>query len=312
MCLFPVSKVYLDPPPKKKPAPRPNYTLVSDHFNVQPIPRHHHDATSSAAGVSGSHHTHRVYRPTPQNNRPIATTPAPVNMPRWQPAPFGGAMPAAVVAPAPAPAANNPWTNPGHAIARAAMGLAAAVPPAPAANNPWTNPSHPTARAAMGLATAAVSVAPPDTGHHHRWHPAPVAVAAAPHVGHHHRWHPAPAAAAAAAPPNNPWNHFATLPYYQIYSWAQQAPIYQPGGGGNVQFYTSTLQNPGPTHFTTQDGRRMQIVPEIPTPNSQYYCRELDGSYTERTYNQIMHDCQPGEWRPHPETQFPYWYRLRA
>ena len=169
--------------------------------------RYHYDTTSSAAGVSGSYHTHRLHRPTSQNNSPTAATPAPVNMPRWQPAPFGGAVPAAVAAPAPAPAANNPWTN----------------------------PSHPTARAAMGLATVAAPVAIPNTGHHHRWHTAPVAVAAAPHVGHHRRWHPAPVAAAAApiqyvqwpvaALPNNSWNHFATHPYYGAYSWVVPSSI---------------------------------------------------------------------------------------
>ena len=55
MCLWPVSKVYLeDPPPKKKKKkkkkkekeeePKPNYILVDEHLNLQPIVSWHHSA----------------------------------------------------------------------------------------------------------------------------------------------------------------------------------------------------------------------------------------------------------------------------
>ena len=161
--------------------------------------RHHHDATSSIAGVSGSHQTHHPHRSTPANNSPTAATPASDNMAqrfRWHPAPVGGAPPVAAAAPAPAP--NNPWTNPSHPTARATMAAAPAV----AANNPGVARWDP-----VPVATAAPDAAP-NTGHHRRWHPAPVAAAAAPTQHIHY-----PVVAA----PNNPWNHFAPRPHYGVY-----------------------------------------------------------------------------------------------
>ncbi|KAL2049061.1 hypothetical protein ABVK25_010657 [Lepraria finkii] len=213
---------------------------------------------------------------------------------RWHPAPVGGAAPVAATTPAAAP--NNPWTNPSHPTARAAMAAAPAV----AANNP-------------GVA---------------RWDPVPVAAAApdaAPNTGHHRRWHPAPLVAAASsiqhvhypivAAPNNPWNNFASRPHYgvypEIYPMAQPAPMYHPGGGGNIQFHRAGLRGPEPIHYQAQNGARYQIVPQDPGPN-EFWCRELDGTYTLRTMNTVTHDLQPGEWRNHPDTGYPYWYRLKA
>lgn len=61
------------------------------------------------------------------------------------------------------------------------------------------------------------------------------------------------------------------------------------GGGGG---------NPGP----------MQLVPQVPSPNDEYYCRELDSSYTLRTVTAIMRDCQPGYW-DRAKSGYPYWVR---
>ena len=38
-----------------------------------------------------------------------------------------------------------------------------------------------------------------------------------------------------------------------------------------------------------------QLVPTA-SPDREFYCRELDGSWTMRTVNTIMNSLQPGQW----------------
>ncbi|KAL8687263.1 MAG: hypothetical protein Q9224_005203 [Gallowayella concinna] len=53
----------------------------------------------------------------------------------------------------------------------------------------------------------------------------------------------------------------------------------------------------------------MQLVPGNPGAGQQFYCRELDGSYTLRTMTDIGNSCQPGTWKTAP-TGFPYFIRI--
>lgn len=48
-------------------------------------------------------------------------------------------------------------------------------------------------------------------------------------------------------------------------------------------------------------------APPAPKPQ-QFYCRELDGSYTLRTTTEIMQTLQPGHWT-HAPSGYPYWVR---
>ncbi|KAL9036122.1 MAG: hypothetical protein Q9214_006277 [Letrouitia sp. 1 TL-2023] len=51
------------------------------------------------------------------------------------------------------------------------------------------------------------------------------------------------------------------------------------------------------------------LVPANPSPSQQFWCRELDGSYTLRTMNDISTSCQPGVWQQATETGYPYFVR---
>ena len=92
--------------------------------------------------------------------------------------------------------------------------------------------------------------------------------------------------------------------------------------------YTSTLRGPEASHGVKAakkeskgkgDGvwangadEPLQFVPEVPTGNTQYYCKETNGSWKLRTTNDIMNHCQPGDWRIHPESGYPYFVRKTA
>ena len=52
----------------------------------------------------------------------------------------------------------------------------------------------------------------------------------------------------------------------------------------------------------------VQMVPYKPEPGQQFYCRELDGTYTLRTTNEIMNDLQPGKWE-RGESGYPFFIR---
>lgn len=55
----------------------------------------------------------------------------------------------------------------------------------------------------------------------------------------------------------------------------------------------------------------MEFVPANPTTNQQFYCRELDGTYTLRTMTDIETSCQPGSWH-RAQTGYPYFIRKAA
>lgn len=40
----------------------------------------------------------------------------------------------------------------------------------------------------------------------------------------------------------------------------------------------------------------VQMVPYKAAPGQQFWCRELDGSWTLRTVNETMAELQPGYW----------------
>ena len=46
-------------------------------------------------------------------------------------------------------------------------------------------------------------------------------------------------------------------------------------------------------------------------PNQEFYCRELDGSWSLRNMNAIMKECQPGFWQTSP-SGWPVFYRQAA
>ena len=90
--------------------------------------------------------------------------------------------------------------------------------------------------------------------------------------------------------------------------------------------YRSTLAAPGPGQSNANHGtdrknggiwangasQPLHVVSDVPTGETQYWCKELNGLWKTRTTNDIMNNCQPGDWRQHPQTQFPYFVRKAA
>ena len=107
-----------------------------------------------------------------------------------------------------------------------------------------------------------------------------------------------------------------------------------PGGvmaaAPGVQYYTSTLTAPNANDITNM-GAGVAIPPaatatpaapasnvaqvggfhevEAPTPQTEYFVRELDGTWTLHSMNKIMQDLQPGTWAYAHQTGRPYWIR---
>ncbi|EEP79071.1 predicted protein [Uncinocarpus reesii 1704] len=57
--------------------------------------------------------------------------------------------------------------------------------------------------------------------------------------------------------------------------------------------------------------RPQSMIPYKPADGQQWWCREIDGSYTLRTTNDIMENLQPGKW-VYSSTGFPYFVRQPA
>lgn len=46
-------------------------------------------------------------------------------------------------------------------------------------------------------------------------------------------------------------------------------------------------------------------------PNTEFYCRELDGSWSLRTCTDIVTNCQPGFWQTNAKSGWPVYYRQK-
>ena len=192
-------------------------------------------------------------------------------------------------------------------------------------NNPWKNPTHPTAIAAMNRSHQRVYVPvspnvqqPPAPNNPWACHqPTPQA------------WAPYPSCYPMVIPTVVP----AVIPCvlasiatycYRIANTLSQGfpPMQYPGNSPTsppVQFYTAQVQSPGGANFyqgrtSTQvnaDNQarahhvgaynpNIQMVPQPASPNDQFWCRELTGHFTLRTMNDIVQSLQPGVWTRAP------------
>lgn len=61
-----------------------------------------------------------------------------------------------------------------------------------------------------------------------------------------------------------------------------------------------------------KEAQPAQLIPQITAAPQQYYCRELNGSYTLRSTNEIMEKLQPGYWTYANPGGYPYWVRAKA
>ncbi|CAF9940178.1 MAG: hypothetical protein ALECFALPRED_008476 [Alectoria fallacina] len=186
--------------------------------------------------------------------------------------------------------------------------------PATAATNPWTNPP----------ATAPSS----NTSHHYVYQPAfsngaePRQQPAVPNP-----WTNPPAPTSSVSSSSN-WSHHAVYNPSSAGS-TSPAPMYYPGGSqsAQIQFHSSQLAAE-PTNFKYYQGltsqqvndrniyraqnhggfNPVQLVPQNASPDNEYFCRELDGTWTVRTVNTIMNSLNPGQWA-YATTGYPYWVR---
>lgn len=60
--------------------------------------------------------------------------------------------------------------------------------------------------------------------------------------------------------------------------------------------------------------KTMHYIPYNPptTSDREWYCKELDGSYSIRGTTDIMQNCQPGRWALAKSTNHPYFIREPA
>ncbi len=188
-------------------------------------------------------------------------------------------------------------------------------------NNPWTNPTHPTAIAAMNRSHQRVYVPvtqnaqqPPASNNPWACHqPTPQA------------WAPYPSCYPMVIPTLVPavtscvLVSIATYCYRVADTLSQGFPPMQyPGNSPTsppVQFYSTQVQSPaGANYYQGQTSvqvnannqarahqvgaynTNIQMVPQPASPNDQFWCRELTGHYTLRTMNTIMQSLQPGVW----------------
>lgn len=60
-------------------------------------------------------------------------------------------------------------------------------------------------------------------------------------------------------------------------------------------------------------GMPTQVVPYKPAATQQFWCKELDGSWTLREQREIMSgELNPGHWERHATSGYYYWVRHTA
>lgn len=58
-----------------------------------------------------------------------------------------------------------------------------------------------------------------------------------------------------------------------------------------------------------QAPKPVQLIPQFASVPQQFYCRELNGSFTLRSTNEIMESLQPGYWSTSSASGYPFWVR---
>ncbi len=201
------------------------------------------------------------------------------------------------------------------------------------ANNPWTNPTHPTAIAAMNKSHQRVYLPvtqnaqqPPASNNPWAYYQSPPQA-----------WAPYPGCYPMVIPTVVPavvpcvLASIATCCNRVANTFSQGSPSMQYPGSSpispSVQFYSAQVQSPvganyyqGPTtsqvnannqaraHNVGAYNPNIQMVPQPASPDSEFWCRELNGHYTLRTMNTIMQSLQPGVWA-RGSSGYPYFVR---
>ncbi|KAA6408767.1 MAG: hypothetical protein FRX48_07110 [Lasallia pustulata] len=83
-------------------------------------------------------------------------------------------------------------------------------------------------------------------------------------------------------------------------------PIPSPLQHGYIQYPQVTTVTHASIAARIGATKPVQLVPYDPSPEQQFWCRELDTSYTLRTAKDITENLQPGFWQ-YAQGGYPYW-----
>jgi hypothetical protein len=69
----------------------------------------------------------------------------------------------------------------------------------------------------------------------------------------------------------------------------------------------------GQAGMMQQPGMPTQLAPYKPAATQQFWCKELDGSWTLREHQEVMRgELNPGHWEKHATSGYFYWVRHTA
>ncbi|KAL9594998.1 MAG: hypothetical protein Q9179_005157 [Wetmoreana sp. 5 TL-2023] len=129
----------------------------------------------------------------------------------------------------------------------------------------------------------------------------------------HYDIHSTPPAQQKPAEPANPWLTPAPesakasaflAPYYAGQPIPEPAKVWVGSTKAQVDAQNAALAQGVGAY------QQMQLAPANPTASQQFYCRELDGTYTLRTVTDIETSCQPGSWQT-AVSGYPYFVRTK-
>ncbi len=96
-----------------------------------------------------------------------------------------------------------------------------------------------------------------------------------------------------------------------------QQPVYAPPptmqyvAQPNAYVGHQMLYQPAPAPAQIEEKKAEPGPSPFGNPNTEFYCRELDGSWQLRTLSDIMKNCQPMFWQTHETSGWPVFYRQR-
>lgn len=81
-------------------------------------------------------------------------------------------------------------------------------------------------------------------------------------------------------------------------------PMYYAPAPGHGMYYQAAVPAP-----KAEEPKSEPAPSPFGDPNTEFYCRELDGSWSLRTCTDIVKNCQPGFWQTNAKSGWPVYYR---
>ncbi|KAL8831244.1 MAG: hypothetical protein Q9191_000964 [Dirinaria sp. TL-2023a] len=83
-------------------------------------------------------------------------------------------------------------------------------------------------------------------------------------------------------------------------------PMHYAPAANHAAFYQAAAPAPAPK---PEEPKSEPAPSPFGDPNTEFYCRELDGSWSLRTCTDIVTNCQPGFWQTNAKSGWPVYYR---